>query len=214
MCNRARNKAEPEAETWTGDGYLTERPRDNWFDPVELMPKSRAYVVREENGRRGIDIMTWDVFGGGAKRPITNVRNLALPQWRKLAEDPANRCLVPLTEFAEWTPDKHDLADGKPPLKGEIWFGVDDQPTFAVAAFWQQTANGRAFAMVTCDPNSLVARMHPEAMITILAAEDRDRWLTCSYDKVVALQQPCPASRMRVRGPVFPTRTGETMSAL
>lgn len=209
MCNRARNRSEPEAETWFGDGFLTERPRDNRFNPVELMPKGRAYVVREEDGRRGLDVMTWDVLGGQAAWPMTNVRNLGLPQWRKLAAEPANRCLVPLTEFCEWTPERHDVGGGKP-IKGEMWFAVKDQPTFAVAGFWQPLKDGaRVFTMVTCDPNGLVAPIHPKAMITVLAPEDRDRWLRGSYDDVVALQRPYPAERMVVRGPVFPTRRGE-----
>ena len=134
MCNRARNRSEP--ETISGaDGWLTERPRDNRFDPVELRPKGRAYVIREEGGRRGVDVMAWDVLGGQAAWPMTNVRNLALSQWRRLAERPENRCLMPLTEFCEWTPEKRDLGDGKPPIKGEMWFSVSDQPTFAVAGF-------------------------------------------------------------------------------
>ena len=137
---------------------------------------------------------------------MTNVRNLKLPQWRKLAEKPANRCLVPLTEFAEFTPEKHDLGDGKPPLKGEMWFSVTDQPVFAVAGFWQQTKDGAGFTMVSCDPNDLVAPIHPKAMITILATEDVYTWLRASYDEVVALQRPYPADRMTVRGPIFPTR--------
>ena len=207
MCNRARNRAEPEAESWFGDGWLTERPRDNRFDPVELRPKSRAYVVREEGSRRGLDVMTWDVLGGQAAWPMTNVRNLGLKQWVRLAERPENRCLVPLTEFCEFTPEKHDLGDGKPPLKGEMWFAVPDQAVFAVAGLWQHTTDGRAFAMVTCDPNALVAPVHPKAMITILAPEDHDRWLRGGYSDVVALQQPYPPDRMTVRGPVFPTRT-------
>ena len=205
MCNRARNRAEPEAESWFGDGLLTERPRDNRFNPVELAPRGRAYVVREEAGRRGIDVMGWDVLGGNAPWPMTNVRNLALPQWRALAANPANRCLVPLTEFCEWTPDRHDVGGGKP-VKGEMWFQVTDQPVFAVAGFWQNTAKGRGFTMVTCDPNELVAPIHPKAMITVLAPEDRDRWLTCGYDELVTLQRPYPATRMTVCGPVFPTR--------
>ena len=68
---------------------------------AELRPKGDAYVIREEDGRRALDLMSWDVLGGQAPWPMTNVRNLALSQWRRLAEDPARRCLVPLTEFCE-----------------------------------------------------------------------------------------------------------------
>jgi putative SOS response-associated peptidase YedK len=134
---------------------------------------------------------------------MTNVRQLALPQWRRLAAKPENRCVVPLTEFAEFTPDKHDPADGTPPLKGEMWFSVTDQPVFAVGGFWQRTAAGDGFTMVICDPNSLVAPIHPKAMITILAPGDIDTWLRGSYDDVVALQRPYAPTKMTVRGPVF-----------
>lgn len=190
MCNRARMSNEPETLFNAANRFFDERPRDNRFDPRELRPKSRAYVIREQDGERAWDVMTWDVLGGQAAWPMTNVRNLALPQWRKLAEKPENRCLVPLTEFCEFTPEKHDLGDGKPPLKGEMWFAVPERPVFAVAGFWQRTKNGKGFTMVTCDPNELVAPIHPKAMITILEPVDVETWLHGSYDEVVTLQRP------------------------
>ncbi len=205
MCNRARNRGEPETlfsrfnASWAQDVV---RPN---ADPVELYPKSKAYIIREERDRRVLDVMAWDVLGGQAAWPMTNVRNLALPQWRRLAAEPHNRCLVPLTEFCEWTPEKHKVGDG-PALKGEMWFDVPEQPVFAVAGFWQQTTKGAGFTMVTCDPNGLVAPIHPKAMITILHADDYEQWLTGSYEDAVALQRPYPADQMTVRGPVFPTR--------
>ncbi|GAA3277018.1 SOS response-associated peptidase family protein [Sphingomonas yabuuchiae] len=186
-----------------------QRPRDNRFNPRELRPKSRNYIIREQDGERAWDVMTWDVLGGKAPWPMTNVRNLALPQWRKLAEKPENRCLVPLTEFCEFTHEKHDLGDGKPALKGEMWFAVPSQPVFAVAGFWQTTAEGNGFTMVTCDPNALVSPIHPKAMITILDPDDIDTWLQGSYDDVVRLQKPFDPAKMTVRGPVFPTRRDE-----
>lgn len=209
MCNRARLQREPDTLWGSAAKLFSERPRDNRFNPAELRPKSRNYVIREQDGERAWDVMTWDVLGGQAAWPMTNVRNLKLPQWRKLAEKPENRCLVPLTEFAEFTPEKHDLGDGKPPLKGEMWFSVTDQPVFAVAGFWQHTKDGAGFTMVTCDPNELVAPIHPKAMITILEPEDVDTWLRGSYDDIVALQKPFEESKMAVRGPVFPTRRNE-----
>ncbi|KQR81190.1 SOS response-associated peptidase family protein [Sphingomonas sp. Leaf343] len=206
MCNRARFAGEPETLfTKFGGDWLTPKPMDNRFNPKELFPKSRAYVVREESGSRGVDTMIWDVTAGQAPWPMTNVRNLKLQQWKALAERPENRCLIPLTEFAEWTPDKHQAGEGKP-IKGEMWFSVTDQPVFAIAGFWRAIADARYFAMVTCDPNELVAPIHPKAMITILAPDDHERWLSGSYDDVLALQQPYPADLMTVRGPVFPTR--------
>ncbi len=206
MCNRARYSGEPETLFGSAAELFEERPRDNRFNPVELRPKSRNYVIREQDGKRAWDVMTWDVLGGQAAYPMTNVRNLKLPQWRRLAEKPENRCIIPLSEFAEFTPEKHDLGDGKPPLKGEMWFSVVDQPTFAVAGFWQRTTNGPGFTMVTCDANELVEPIHPKAMITILEPSDVDRWLSGSYEDIVDLQRPYDASRMTVADPVFPTR--------
>jgi putative SOS response-associated peptidase YedK len=209
MCNRARNRGEPEAlfaRFGASAGWLTPKPMDNRFNPVELVPRSRAYVVREEGGRRGLDTMAWDVLGGQGPWPITNVRALGLKQWRALAAKTENRCLIPLTEFCEWEQEARDLGDGKRPIKAERWFDVTDQDVFAVAGFWQRTPKGPGFTMVTCDPNELVAPIHPKAMITILHEDAWDRWLRGSYDEVVALQQPYPADRMLVRGPVFPTR--------
>ena len=106
------------------------------------------------------------------------------------------------------TPAPIDRGDGKKPVKGEMWFAVTDQPEpSAIAGFWQHVAHGgRGFTMVTCNPNEPVAPTHPKVMITILVAEDHQRWLEGSYDDVVALQRPFPAERMTVRGPVFPTR--------
>lgn len=204
MCNRARLRTEPETlrETF-GARWIAAQPNT---DTIELAPRARAPVVREVDGERVVDVMSWDVLGGGAPWPMTNVRNLGLSQWRALAAKPANRCLVPLTEFCEWTPDKHDLGDGKRAVKGEMWFAVTDQPLFAVGGFWQPTAKGHGFTMVTCNPNELVTPIHPKAMITVLEWDDWERWLRGSYEDVVALQRPYPAARMTVRGPVFPTR--------
>ena len=77
-----------------------------------------------------------------------------------------------LVEFCEWTPDEHDLRDGKPPLKGEMWLSVNDQPT--VAGAWQVTAERNGFAMVECDPIELAAPIYPKAMINIVRLEDCD----------------------------------------
>lgn len=63
--------------------------------------------------------------------------------------------------------------------------------------------------MVTCAPNTLVAPIHPKAMITILEPEDVDTWLRGFYDEIVALQKPYDPAKMTVRGPVFPTRRPE-----
>lgn len=60
-----------------------------------------------------------------------------------LAEQPENRCIMPLTVFCKFTPEKPYLDDGKPQLKGEMWVAV---PTSRVRCrrFLQQTREGNA----------------------------------------------------------------------
>lgn len=215
MCNRAKTSWEiDKIREDFGGKWLADKPMDNRFNPREMVPKGRNWIMRQDDRGKGLDVMAWDVLAGGAKFPMTNVRQLGLPQWKRLASDPAKRCLIPVTEFAEWTPDKHDLGDGKPPIKGEMWFRATDQELFAIAGFWQQIGDEKYYAMVTCDPNELVAPIHPKAMVTILHRDDHDRWLNGSYEDAVALQQPYPADRMEVRGPVFPTRQAPQPSLL
>ncbi|MGI4733003.1 MAG: SOS response-associated peptidase family protein [Janthinobacterium lividum] len=207
MCNRARLDGDPETiHVRFGSSWAQDVVRPN-RDPVELVPRGKAYVIRTERDRRALDVMSWDVLGGQAKWPMTNVRNLGLPQWRRLAEHPEQRCLMPVTEFCEWTPEPVDLGDGKKPVRGEMWFAVPEQPIFAIAGFWQKTAKGSGCTMVTCDPNELVVPIHPKAMVTILHEADWDRWLRGTYDDVVSLQRPYPADQMTARGPIFPTRS-------
>ena len=82
-----------------GTEWLADKPMDNRFDPKELRPFGRAYVVRNEVDRSGLDVMEWDVLAGQAKQAgrkvaQTDVRTLHLPQWRSLVTEPANRCLI------------------------------------------------------------------------------------------------------------------------
>jgi hypothetical protein len=63
VCYRARFEGEPETLT---ERFGATKPMDNRFDPTELYPKSRTYVVREEDCRRGLDVMHWDVAAGQA----------------------------------------------------------------------------------------------------------------------------------------------------
>ena len=211
MCNRARMSAEPETiATRFGATWLADRPRDNRFHPRELVPMNRAYVVRREGAATHLDVMDWDVLGGQAKWPMTNVRQLKLPQWRRLAQNPANRCLVPLTAFCEWTA----LPDPRHGIKGEVWFSLPTQPIFAVAGLWQTVGDRRRFAMVTCDANELVASVHPKAMLTVLRPEDEQAWLTGNYDMALSLQRPFSSAQMVASEPVFPTRPSVSQTRL
>ncbi len=100
MCNRG----EPDTlfERFGGD-WLIDKPRDN---PVELDPPTRAYPVRDDDGKRGVEVRTWDFLHGAAGWPNHQVAQSESTEWRKFAENPANRRLIPLIEFCGWPPKR------------------------------------------------------------------------------------------------------------
>ena len=143
------------------------------------------------------------MLGGQASQPMTNVRNLKLPQWRALSADPARRCLVPLTELCDWTPDKHEVGDGSA-VRGELG---STSPTSRCSQLPALASHCQGPRLRNGDMRleRVVAPIHPETMITIFAQRSQalaPRQLR-GGDRV---QQPYPAEWMKVRGPVFPTR--------
>lgn len=66
-----------------------------------VAPGKPGYVVRKEDGRRVLSTMLWGFPFNG--KPVTNVRNYTRPFWKSALANPARRCLVPATEFQEWS---------------------------------------------------------------------------------------------------------------
>jgi putative SOS response-associated peptidase YedK len=57
---------------------------------------------------------------------------------------------------------------------------------------------GASFAFLTCEPNPLVAKVHPKAMPVILQAEDQQHWLDGSYEEICELAAPYPSQLMAI----------------
>ena len=108
--------------------------------------------------------------------------------------NPERRCLVPFTRFAEPKPGK-DAETGRP---AEHWFTVSDRPVAAFAGIWRPSEAGNIFAFLTCEPNPLVAPLHPKAMPVVLGEADYDGWLSGNYDSACALAVPFPSQLMIV----------------
>jgi len=156
-----------------------------------VSPGGAGPVVGRRDGKRRLAVLRWGFPPpDGARAPVVNVRNYASPFWRATLADPRRRCLVPATEFSEWSARREGA---KQVLH---WFSIPSRPIFAFAGIWRPTETGPAFAFLTCEPNPLVGAIHPKAMPVILAEEDHDRWLGGTFEEACALATAYPSQLM------------------
>lgn len=168
------------------------------MDKDYAAPGKPGWVIRDEAGRRLRTGMRWGFPFNG--RPVTNVRNYRSPFWASALATPARRCLVPVTEFQEWSAEPMPQTG----RKQAFWFSVPSRPVFAFAGIWRPAEGGALFAFLTCgydgDPaGHLVGAIHPKACPVILHPEDHDRWLRGDVADVLDLATPYPSQLMTVR---------------
>jgi putative SOS response-associated peptidase YedK len=171
--------AEAGDDPWTGDYVAPGRPA-----PV---------IVSDGRGgsRRFLRPKLWGVPPPPqGTRPVTTVRNLQSPFWIGTLRHPELRCLVPATGFAEWS--------GAPGARRQHWFSVPSRPIFAFAGIQRQIEDWPGFAILTTDPNRLVAHYQPKAMPVIVHAEDYDRWLAADWREAATLVTAYPSQLMGV----------------
>lgn len=176
---------------------------DDWRRKVEVekeytAPGTPGYVVREEDGLRLLSVMSWGFPKDG--KPVCNVRNYTSPFWRSALANPERRCLVPVTEFQEWSVEADPVTGKKRPH----WFSVPSRPIFAFAGIWRPTESVPVFSFLTCgyegDPSAhVVGAIHPKACPVILHPEDYDPWLRSDVDEVLSLACAYPSQLMAVR---------------
>lgn len=168
---------------------------------TEIYPGQSAPVVRRcHDGSRELAMLRWGFpleQAGKAPKSVTNARsdNLGSPFWRDSFRQ--RRCLVPVTEFCEWTQDHP---------KQQVWFAMRDTPVFAFAGLWRhwrgrvqgQEATWTVFAFLTCSANAVVADVHPKAMPVMLGPDQFDTWLDGTPEQAQALARPLAAERTMV----------------
>lgn len=131
---------------------------------------------------------------------VTNVRNVKSPHWRRWL-GVESRCVVPFTSFSEWDAS----------IKAPAWFALNESRPLAFFAgiwtpSWTSVRKARTgvetadlFAFLTCEPNAVVAPIHPKAMpVIITTPDDLEMWLTAPADIALALQRPLPDDALKI----------------
>lgn len=174
----------------------------------EIYPDQAAPIARAEGAAVVLQMARWGLPSppqfhsrSGIDRGVTNVRNTGSPHWRRWL-GPANRCLVPLTAFAE------PAGAGR----GNVWFAPPEDRQAFFAGLWvagwtsiRKLKDGATtddlFGFLTTEPNAEVAAVHPKAMPVILTdPADWEIWLSAPWTEAQALQRPLADGILQVRG--------------
>lgn len=192
------------------DVDITDRPRQI-FPTGKKTPRFAMVVKRQAEGNQplvaamqewGFPTTVKGAKGQPLQKYVTNSRNLESGFWRPSFTNPQQRCLVPFTHFAEPHPEGGKGDDDMPK---QAWFSLPDQPVAMFAGLWRHTERGPAFAFVTCEPNDIVAAVHPKAMPVILNPADWQDWLGTDADIAKTLVRPFNgAMAMQVGTPPLP----------
>ena len=121
MCNHYRTDPEM-LSTWREYiGWDIRKPNAEFA--TDVYPKRAGMIVRKDDGVVRSDVMAWGVptmVKGATKmleKRVTNVRNLTSNFWKSMLANPAQRCIVPFSIFAE-----PKIGQGRE----EWWFNVVD----------------------------------------------------------------------------------------
>jgi putative SOS response-associated peptidase YedK len=169
--------------------------------PLETHPAQPGTVVRLEDGERVLEQMTWGFplvqkskrTGQPSKpKPVNNARFDKLGSyWKRWATNPRNRCLIPTARYAE--------AVGEMGRMTETWLSVKDQPIFAWAGLWDNSAEwGGVYTGVMTGNAPELIDIHDRSPV-ILDPKDWDTWLHAPLDDLYQFDRPYPADRMIVQ---------------
>ena len=163
--------------------------------PETVHPRDPGFVVLERDGRRVVEQMTWGfpvrLKGSASPRPVNNARFDKLTAfWRRWAEAPQQRCLIPCRRFAE--------AVGETGRMTETWLSPKGERTFAWAGLWQSSAEwGDCYTGVMTDAAPELMEIHDRCPV-IPAPSEWKLWLSAPLGDLRRFDRPWPAKHMHV----------------
>ncbi|MFK0690606.1 SOS response-associated peptidase [Mesorhizobium sp. IMUNJ 23033] len=176
---------------------------------VDIYPNQFAPVVRNTaDGARELANLRWGMptpperMRGNADSGTTNIRNPQYGHWQPFL-GVENRCVVPVTSFAEPspTPGQKDPETG---VQKNYWFALGEEcPLFFFAGLWTPWQGVRKvkegpgehelYGFLTTKPNALIAPIHEKAMPVILTTpEETETWLSAPWSEARKLQRTAP----------------------
>ena len=211
MCNRYQQAAIQEANDALN--AIIETPFNVGSDIIH--PQSPGLVVKRANGRRVLANMTWGfplILAEARERaaakgttvkpkPVNNARTdkLSTSFWSRWT-DPAHRCLIPVSAYAE--------AVGQKGRMTEAWMNVPGESLFAVAGIWRPSAEwGDCYSMIMTEAAGVAASVH-RRMPVILAAYDHASWLEQELHDALDLCRPWPGQLVVNRSETLWARKG------
>jgi len=197
MCGRYKRKSDKNKVAKAFE--VTAGIEETDFAPGDdLRPQSMQPVVfLDDAGECRIEMMRWGF--ALPDRLLFNARSEGIAQanfWKDAFL--TGRAIAPGDSIFEW----QQMPKGQKKPKYEIT--ILGQEPFGMAAVWKLWKNPktgqweRTFAILTGDPNELVAPIHPR-MTTFLEPHDYNEYLSASQRPPVHLLRILPAEHMRVQ---------------
>lgn len=195
MCNLYKNRA---AAAEMAKVFAVDVPAGS-NAPEEIYPSFPGMVIRQQDGQRVAQQMTWgfplrlkSMKPTSKPKPVNNARDdkLLTPFWKRWFTDTAYRCLIPFTEFAE--------AEGPKGKMTRTWISVRDQPLAAWAGLWRPSDEwGDVYTGVMVDATKELWDIH-DRMPVILRPDDHATWLNASVEDAARLLRQYPADQLAV----------------
>lgn len=156
----------------------------------EVYPGYPGMVIREVEGQRQLETMTWGfpvrvktMKPTSKPKPVNNARDDKLLTFMWKDSFTKRRCLIPLTAWAE--------AEGEKGHMTRTWYSLPGADLFAVAGIWRSTDEwGKAYSMVMVDGCPQMSDVH-DRMPVILTAAQYDPWMRGTPDDALALVRTC-----------------------